>query len=322
MRVVRRGIGALLVGALMVLSGCDAGDARRVAESAPEPTTAATAAIATAVRDPAHVATPEATVPPANETVTPTPAPTAPPTPVVVATPTIAPAPVFAAPPTPNTTVIAPSLSASASARVVYRGPTDRNFIALSFDAGSDAGYTAQILDTLRERGVRASFGITGRWAEQNPDLMRRIVADGHHLINHTYNHDSFTGLSTRRGPISPAARAEQLAKTEAVVRSIAGAEFGPYFRPPYGDFDASVNADVGAHGYAYNVMWTVDSLGWNGLPARGIIDRCLEGAVPGAIYIFHVGGQSQDGPALPAVIDGLRARGYALGTVAELIEG
>jgi peptidoglycan/xylan/chitin deacetylase (PgdA/CDA1 family) len=215
----------------------------------------------------------------------------------------------------------APAL-ASGGARVVHRGSVDRNFIALSFDAGSDAGYTAQILATLRERGVRASFGITGKWAEQNPDLLRQIVADGHHLINHTYDHDSFTGLSTRRGPMSSAARRLQLERTEAAVRRIAGVEIGRYFRPPYGDYDASVNVDVAASGYAYNVMWTVDSFGWNGLSANGIVERCLSRAVPGAIYIFHVGGQSQDGPALQRVIDGLRARGYTLGTVADLIEG
>jgi peptidoglycan/xylan/chitin deacetylase (PgdA/CDA1 family) len=250
------------------------------------------------------------------------------PTPVAIVTTQVpAPpplAPTRAAPPPPSASSeqVVPSLNAAAAARVIYRGRTDRDFIALSFDAGADAGYTAQILDTLRDRGVRASFGMTGRWAEQHPELLKRIVADGHHLINHSYSHDSFTGLSTRRGPMSSATRAEQLAKTEAVVRSVAGVDLGPYFRPPYGDFDASVNADIGARGYAYNVMWTVDSLGWNGLSANGIVDLCLTRAVPGAIYIFHVGSQSQDGPALPAVIDGLRAKGYSLGTVAELIEG
>ena len=48
-----------------------------------------------------------------------------------------------------------------------------------------------------KAQGVTASFGMTGRWAEQNPDLLRRIVREGHHLINHTYDHESFTGRST-----------------------------------------------------------------------------------------------------------------------------
>lgn len=221
----------------------------------------------------------------------------------------------------------APAVRASASTvqaavRVVDRGRADRRFVALSFDAGADLGYTTTILDTLRAQGVVASFGITGRWSEQNPALLRRIVADGHHLINHTYDHGSFTGFSTSSGPLSAEARHWQLDRTAEVVRSIAGVEFGPYFRPPYGDYDASVNLDVAARGYTVNVMWTVDSLGWNGLGAAAIADRCLARATPGAIYIFHVGSQSQDALALPTIIEGLRGQGYGLGSVAALLEG
>lgn len=103
-------------------------------------------------------------------------------------------------------------------------------------------------------------------------------------------------------------------------MRTIAGATTKPYFRPPYGDYDASVNADVGARGYQYNVMWTVDSLGWNGLSASAIRQRCLAGAQPGAVYIFHVGSASQDANALSSVIDGLRARGYRFATLDALL--
>jgi hypothetical protein len=75
------------------------------------------------------------------------------------------------------------------------------------------------------------------------------------------------------------------------------------------------VNADVYARGYLYNVMWTVDSLGWNGLPADEIVERCLSLVEPGAIYIFHVGSASQDAAALQRVIDGLQEMGYAIGS-------
>lgn len=227
-----------------------------------------------------------------------------------------------AAPVAPRVAAVAAAGASVGAARVVDRGSPDRRFIALSFDAGSDAGYTSQILDTLRAEGIVASFGITGRWSEQHPALLRRIVAEGHHLINHTYDHGSFTGVSTSSAPLSAEARHRQLDRTAEVVRSIAGVEFGPYFRPPYGDYDASVNADVAARGYTWNVMWTVDSLGWNGLGAAAIVDRCLARAAPGAIYIFHVGSQSQDGPALQPIIQGFRAQGYAMGTVAALLEG
>ena len=205
-------------------------------------------------------------------------------------------------------------------AQVVRRGNTARSEVAFSFDAGSDAGYTSQILDTLAANGIMASFGMTGRWAEQNPDLLRRVVNDGHELINHSYDHASFTGLSTGLSALTQAQRWEELDRTESIVQQVAGGSTKPYFRPPYGDYDASVNVDVGARGYAYNVMWTVDSGGWRGISARDITQRCLSLAEPGAIYVFHVGSASQDGPALQGIIDGLRASGYTIGSVSGVL--
>ncbi len=203
---------------------------------------------------------------------------------------------------------------AGSRARVVDRVPTTEMRVALTFDAGADRGYAESILDTLLTAHVRASFGMTGQWAEANPDLLRRMAAEGHHFINHTQTHDSFTGFSTGRGPKSAEARVHELDLTEAAVQRIANATTKPYFRPPYGDMDGSVSADVYGSGYDIVAMWTVDSLGWNGLSRSGIEERCLRLASPGAIYIFHVGAAAQDGPALPAVIDGLRRQGYQMG--------
>jgi peptidoglycan/xylan/chitin deacetylase (PgdA/CDA1 family) len=210
--------------------------------------------------------------------------------------------------------------SPGAPATVVTKGNTSSKVVALTFDAGSDRGYTSQILDTLRDNDVRASWGMTGRWAEDNPDLVQRMADEGHDFINHSYDHSSFTGLSTGADPLTRDQRWEQLDRTEEIILDLTGLSTKPYFRPPYGDYDASVNADVGARGYAYNVMWTVDSRGWMGLSAGEIVVRCLELHEPGAIYIFHVGSASQDGPALQAIIDGLRDLGYDFVTIPEML--
>ncbi len=206
--------------------------------------------------------------------------------------------------------------STGARATIVDRMPVVDRRVALTFDAGADRGYAEAILDTLRATEVKASFGMTGQWAEANPDLLRRMVAEGHHLINHTQTHDSFTGFSTGRGPKSSEARIRELDLTELAVQRIANATTKPYFRPPYGDLDSTVAEDVQAAGYDIVAMWTVDSLGWNGLSRASIEARCLRLASPGAIYIFHVGAAAQDGPALPAVIAGLRREGYRMGTL------
>ncbi|MBI5947418.1 MAG: polysaccharide deacetylase family protein [Chloroflexi bacterium] len=201
---------------------------------------------------------------------------------------------------------------APASAAVISRGPSIP-MVAFSFDAGSDVGYTSLILDVLKANGITASFGMTGAWADQNPSMLRRIVNEGHHLINHSYNHPDFTTLTT-------AARWDQLDRADAAVTALTGLGMKPYFRPPFGSQNAAVNADLAARGYYYNVMWTVDSWGWMGLSAADIISRCLSRAEPGAIFLYHVGIQSQDGPALQAMIDGFRAQGYAIGSVADVL--
>jgi peptidoglycan/xylan/chitin deacetylase (PgdA/CDA1 family) len=218
-------------------------------------------------------------------------------------------------PPTTGTTQVPDS-----PAIVVRRGDPSRPLVALTFDAGSDVGYASDILDTLHANGIRATFGMTGRWAEEHPALVRRIADEGHQLLNHSYDHPSFTGQSTGTAPLSRAARLDQLARADAAIRAAAGVDTVPWFRPPYGDEDASVRADVALAGYRYEVMWTVDSLGWDGLDADAIVDRCLQRAENGAIYLFHVGSASADAAALQRIIDGLRAQGYGFGTVAEIL--
>ena len=204
-------------------------------------------------------------------------------------------------------------------AQVIRRGDPGRNVIALTFDAGSDTGYAAQILDTLQDKGVAASFGMTGQWAERNPDLLRRMAEEGHAFINHSYDHASFTGLSTGSPPLTQEQRWAELDRTEQIVADLTGASTKPFFRPPFGDYDDSVNYDVYARGYPYTVMWSVDSEGWRGRSADEIVQICLSQAHAGAIYILHVGSASQDAAALPRIIDGLRAQGYDLVTIREL---
>jgi peptidoglycan/xylan/chitin deacetylase (PgdA/CDA1 family) len=208
----------------------------------------------------------------------------------------------------------------------VSRGSTSRRMVSYTFDAGADVGYTSQILDFLEANGIPASFGMTGRWADTNPTHVQRIAAEGHHLFNHTWSHDSLTGYSTNRGPLSPARRTDELVRTNNRVRSLTGTGTRPYFRPPYGDHDAGVLRDVGANGYTTNVMWSVDSLGWNGLTAAQICSRvvgAMDAATNGGngfIVLFHVGAASQDANALPCITSALRARGFTFGTVPQVL--
>ncbi|HET7035088.1 MAG TPA: polysaccharide deacetylase family protein [Thermomicrobiaceae bacterium] len=209
----------------------------------------------------------------------------------------------------------APTAAAAepAAARTVTRIPTSEKVIALTFDAGSDRGYASRILDTLADTGVKASFGMTGIWAQQNPDLVKRMVADGHQLINHSWDHPDFTQISS-------AQRADQLQRTRQFIQQLTGYEVRPFFRPPFGAYNDQVLIDLQADGYSYNVMWTVDTLGWQGASVAAITSRTLNAAAPGAIVLMHVGADSQDAAALPGIIDQLRAQGYRFDTVAHLL--
>lgn len=210
--------------------------------------------------------------------------------------------------------------SAPASpARILSRGSPDGHHIALTFDAGADRGYAGSILKTLERFHVHASFGMTGLWARHNPDLVRRMGRDGDVIFNHTYDHRSFTGFSVHGAPLSQAQRTWEITQTERVVHSITGHSTKPFFRPPFGDYDAATLTLARTLGYHVMVMWTVDSLGWEGLSASAILHRCLALVHPGDILLMHVGIQSQDDVALPQLIRSLNQRGYRMVTVRQL---
>jgi peptidoglycan/xylan/chitin deacetylase (PgdA/CDA1 family) len=226
------------------------------------------------------------------------------------------------APATSSTTSPAPSTPTTplGEALVVRQGDPSRRLVALTFDAGSDRGYAEEILDTLAAEGVVATFGITGRWAEVHPTLVDRMAAEGHQIVNHSYDHRSFTGLSTGSAPLTFDERLDQLTRADAAIEAAAGVSSRPWFRPPYGDEDASVRADVAGAGYGYELLWTVDSRGWLGEPADVVTHRCLAAAGPGVIYLFHVGAESTDVDALPGIIRGLRSQGFGFATAAGIL--
>jgi peptidoglycan/xylan/chitin deacetylase (PgdA/CDA1 family) len=202
----------------------------------------------------------------------------------------------------------------------IYKGPADCNAIAITFDAGADRGYAEDILNTLRDEHVPASFGMTGLWARDNADLVQRMSEEGHEFINHTWDHRSFTGVSDRLGGLGVAARRQEMDQTDELLAGVTGRSTRPLFRPPYGDVNEGVFKDVADNGYDYTIMWTVDSLGWMRVPVARIVNQCLGKAEPGAILLLHVGIESLDGPALPTIIAGLRERGYTFVTVSDLL--
>ncbi|MGH2448972.1 MAG: polysaccharide deacetylase family protein, partial [Chloroflexota bacterium] len=167
---------------------------------------------------------------------------------------------------------------------IVVQGSGKARVVALSFDAGADRGYAPRILRTLEHLHVKASFGMTGRWALANPGLVKRIARDGNVFINHTYDHRSFTGYSTKTAPLTARRRRWEIVHTQSIIHRLTGKTPKPFFRPPYGDYDPATLTQVRSLGYRYMVMWTIDTLGWEGLTREAILLRTLSLVKPGAI--------------------------------------
>lgn len=258
-----------------------------------------------------HGAGPSTVVPPATSTTTVS-------IPAITTTTTST-----TAPPRPSTSTVAPTTTTIGAARpavALSRGVTDQKVVALTFDAGSDTGNTIQILTELSARHVPATFGLTGLWAQANPDLVRRISAAGDQIVNHSWDHRSFTGASTGTSGLSPTEIDQELARTENLIRQLTGRGTAGWFRPPYGDRSSAVDSAAGAAGYQWELMWTVDTLGWKGVAPATVVQRALAALAPGEIILMHVGSASTDSAALPALIDGIRARGYGFVVAARLV--
>lgn len=205
---------------------------------------------------------------------------------------------------------------------VVERGPEDKKFVALTFDAGEGAGYTEEILDLLLEHNLKASFGVTGEWAREYPDLVNRILDEGHLLFNHSESHLSWTGNSPGTEPLTREQRAAEVTGAHDSIVEVADWDPRPFWRPPYGDLDAEGQELLAEMGYDYTFWWTCDTLAWMETTAAEIAARCApdtDFGGPGAIILMHVS-QEQDYLAVEQIIADYSAEGYEFVTLNEMI--
>lgn len=113
-----------------------------------------------------------------------------------------------------------------------YLGDTSRKVIYLTFDCGYENGYTASILDTLKKHNAPAAFFVVGNMIESAPDLIRRMVAEGHIVGNHTYHHPDMSSISEQ------SAFQKELESLEALFQETTGQTMSKYYRPPQGKYN------------------------------------------------------------------------------------
>ena len=193
--------------------------------------------------------------------------------------------------------------------------------LALTFDDGPSE-WTPAILDVLNEHGARATFFVVGEAIEGREDILRRAVAGGHEIGDHTWSHPSLV-------EVAPDGIRAELEQTSVAIERAVGSR--PHvFRPPYFQHDDEVDRIVAEAGYGDPVLCTVDPSDWKATSEGPIVAAVLARAHADAIVDFHDGRPLRDSSSTPSrqpTVDAVRQivprlveQGYALVTVSELL--
>jgi peptidoglycan/xylan/chitin deacetylase (PgdA/CDA1 family) len=187
----------------------------------------------------------------------------------------------------------------------------DQPYIAMTFDDGPSAANTPRLLDILKQRNIKATFFLIGQNVASNPDIVRRILADGHEIGNHSWTHPQLSKLSDDRVTA-------EITKTQDAIKDASG--FTPtILRPPYGAITARQREWIESKFGLSIILWSIDPFDWKRPGASVITQRILSQVRPGAIILSHdIHKQTVD--AMPATLDGLIAKGYKFVTVTQLI--
>ena len=213
------------------------------------------------------------------------------------------------APPTGNCTK-----QALAAYDAAYLGDESRKRIYLTFDAGYENGHTAKILDTLRDHDVPAAFFLVGNYLEREPELVRRMAAEGHTVGNHTYHHYDMDRIA------EPAAFAKELTDLEARYAEITGEPMRKYYRPPRGVYSEENLRQAQALGYK-TVFWSLAYVDWqnDAQPTRAeALEKLLPRIHPGAVVLLHSTSATNAEIGCELLTRGEEA-GYEFGTLDEL---
>ncbi|MFD6399952.1 polysaccharide deacetylase family protein [Nocardia sp. NPDC060249] len=194
--------------------------------------------------------------------------------------------------------------------RLVDRVETEEKVVALTFDDGPTAR-TPEVLRTLRELQVRATFYLVGADLAAHPEYGAAIVGAGHEIGNHSYSH-------RRMVLVSGDTVREEIERTDAEIRR-AGYPGPISFRPPYGKKLWTLPRYLADHDRT-SVTWDVEPDSAGGASREAIVADTLAETRPGSIILLHVMHGAESITAVPEIVDGLRARGYRFVTVSELL--
>lgn len=193
-----------------------------------------------------------------------------------------------------------------------FVGDENQKNIYLTFDLGYEAGFTADVLDTLAQKNVRAIFFLTGHYLESEPDLVRRMIDEGHFIGNHSYNHLNADENSVERVR-------EDTERIQAVLHDEFGVE-SIFYRPPSGVFTNDSISHASSLGLT-TLLWGVAYQDWGDytMERQAAVDKLMGRIHPGAIVLLHLANETNP-DMLPYFIGEVIAQGYAVGCPSELV--
>ncbi|PWI58653.1 polysaccharide deacetylase family protein [Sulfoacidibacillus thermotolerans] len=197
----------------------------------------------------------------------------------------------------------------------IYKVDTPNKVLALTFDISWGEKAPGPILDILQAKHVtKATFFLSGPWVLHHQEIAKRIKAMGFEIGSHGHMHKNFSEHTDSWVR-------EQVQKSEQAIKDVLGIKT-TLIRTPNGDFNKHTIQVLNQMGYTV-IQWHTDSLDWMNPGVEQIKQRVLTRAVPGDIILMHASDTcKQTHLALPAIIDGLRAKGFQFATVSELIAG
>ncbi len=226
----------------------------------------------------------------------------------------------------------------------IARGDIRKPLICLTFDGGSNSLAAPFILDTLKKKKIRTTMFLTGEFIENNPDLTKKIIMNGHEVGNHLYSHPHSIlnhGKANQRTIISRHIFENEIKRTAKIFEKTTGKKMIPYWRAPYGEINDEVLSWAKALGYTH-VGWTtrdgksMDSLDWVEMEESKLyrsaemikhtilsFDEGIRGGANGSIILMHLGtNRKNDQPysKLNDIIDGMRKKGYRFAKLTTMI--
>ncbi len=197
-----------------------------------------------------------------------------------------------------------------------YIGDVNKKVIYLTFDAGYENGYTPAILDALKKHNVKATFFLVGNYVTSSPDLVKRMVEEGHNVANHTYNHPNMSKISTMES------FRKEIEDLENAYKGITNQELTKYYRPPQGKYSENNMKMAKELGYK-TIFWSLAYVDWynDKQPTHEEAYKKLLGRIhPGAIVLLHSTSKTNS-EILDELIMKWKDMGYTFGTLDDIVQ-